>query len=58
MKVEGSIGLVVVRGVGYEVGISIGYEIDIDVCDKFGEGVELEFGVKFVLINLSKMKSM
>ena len=41
MKVDGSVDLVVGRGVGYGFDIGVGDEVDSVVGDKVGEVVEL-----------------
>ena len=54
MEVNGSVDLVVGRGVGSGVGRVVGDE----VYSAVGEGVELEIGGNVVSINISRIKLM
>ena len=55
MKVYGSADLRIVRFAGVGIGRDIGNEVDSGFCDKAGEVVELDIGVKVILIHMYKM---
>ena len=58
MKVDDNAVWGVGRYIGDKVVRYIGDKVEIDVGDEVGEVVEGGLGVKVVLINMSKMKSM